>query len=46
MDGKKLIEKLCELLRKEDIRLYDSNIVIKLSELNQFELETLVNGRK
>ena len=46
MDGKKLIKKLCELLRKENIRVYDSNIIMKLAELSQFELEELVNGRK
>ena len=46
MDGKKLIEEICKILDTKDIRRYDSNIVIKLSELTQVQLENLVNGKK
>jgi len=42
MDGEKLIDKICEILDKEDIRLYDSQIVRKLSALNKHQLDKLL----
>lgn len=45
MDGKKLIEYICELLDNQDKRLTDSNIVIQLRTMTQHELTTLVNKR-
>ena len=43
MTGKELIEKVCERLRDEDIRLYDSNIKNKIESLTAMELNQLVS---
>jgi len=43
MDGKKLIDEMCKRLDAKNIRVHDSKIIWKISELSQFELEELVN---
>lgn len=42
MDGNRLIDEICRLLDKEDRRLYDSNIIIRLREITQYELEQMM----
>ena len=42
MNGRQLIDKMCERLDAEDIRKYDSQIVWKISELSKYELEQLI----
>jgi hypothetical protein len=43
MTGKEFIEKVCERLRDEDVRLYDSNIKNKIESLTANELSELVS---
>jgi hypothetical protein len=44
-DGKKLIEKICDLLREEDILLYDAHIRQKIESLSARQLEDLINSK-
>jgi len=46
MNGKELIEKICNRLEKKGIRMYDSQIVKEINILTQYELEQLVKGKK
>jgi len=43
MNGKELIDKICEILDNEGIRLYDYQILKKITELTEEELKTLIN---
>ena len=45
MDGKKLIDEMCKRLDAKNIRVHDSKIIWKISELSQFELEELVKQK-
>ena len=42
MNGDKLISKIIEMFNDEKIRCYDSNIVIRLRQLSELELERLI----
>ena len=46
MDGKELIEKICNRLEKKNIMLYDSQIVKELSSITRHELYQLIKGNK
>ena len=46
MNGRQLIDKICDLLNKENVRLYDSQIVRRLSELSKHELDQLIKETK
>jgi len=41
-DGKKLIEKICDLLREENILLYDAHIRQKIESLSAQQLKDLL----
>ena len=41
-DGKKLIEKICDLLREENILLYDAHIRQKIESLSAQQLKELI----
>jgi hypothetical protein len=43
MNGKKLIENICLLLDKKNKRYTDSNIIIELREMNDYDLKILIN---
>ncbi len=43
MGGLELIEYICKLLKEDDERVYDSNIISKLRTLTQAELIKLIN---
>jgi hypothetical protein len=44
MNGKELIDALVIMLEKEDIRVYDHNIIIKLRSLDSAQLASVING--
>jgi hypothetical protein len=43
-DGKKLIEKICDLLREDDILLYDAHIRQKIESLSAQQLKDLIES--
>ena len=42
MNGKEFITEIADILDKEDIRTYDTNIIRRICELSQSELEKLI----
>jgi len=45
IDGKKLIEKICNLLREEDVLLYDAHIRQKIESLSAQQLKDLIESK-
>jgi len=43
-DGKKLIEKICNLLRDEGVLLYDAHIRQKIESLSAQQLKDLIES--
>ncbi len=46
IDGKKLIEKICDLLSEENILLYDAHIRQKIESLSAQQLKDLLEFDK